>query len=505
MSDKPKKSNTTGMILALAVATVLLIVFAVGAFALQKSADEKKQEEQSGTALIDVKDTDISRVTIENQKDTYSIVQNGYKEGILQWKVENEDNEDIDQYSLKLVIQRCARLTISRDLGRIAEADFAQYGLDKPTATFSVTLGSGVRTFAVGSQYNKGYYMLEKGVNRLYTVAATVGNFMSTAVDEYRNMPGVSLAAGDLGTIYLKRHGRADVMLAYINNYDTSGFSWQLVQPITCYTSLNNMSTYLEELTAFKAETYVAADLSAGREAYGFDDPYVQVVLYHLSDEKEGQTILVGDPIENMSGYRYCVFKSNSGELADCRVYGVSETALKVFMVDAINLMERQFMLTHIDKVEKIELEVRGKTETVAVTRKPMLDDDGEQIVDASGEKQYAVSFMLGEEEIGEAGFRAFYSKLIGISAVAFLREDDTQERGEEFFTVRLHTTMTMLGKPDGEKITVECVFTEMDSNYYLVRFNGQKENICKVSKDPVDSVLNAYELCKQGLLPPIN
>ncbi|MBS6476087.1 MAG: hypothetical protein KH354_08990, partial [Clostridiales bacterium] len=82
---------------------------------------------------------------------------------------------------------------------------------------------------------------------------------------------------------------------------------------------------------------------------------------------------------------------------------------------------------------------------------------------------------------------------------------DDTQERGEEFFTVRLHTTMTMLGKPDGEKITVECVFTEMDSNYYLVRFNGQKESVCKVRKDQVDSVLNAYELCKQGLLPPIN
>ena len=41
-----------------------------------------------------------------------------------------------------------------------------------------------------------------------------------------------------------------------------------------------------------------------------------------------------------------------------------------------------------------------------------------------------------------------------------------------------------------------------MDLNYYMVEYNGYR--VCKVRKDYIDDIINAYGLAKTGELPPL-
>lgn len=91
---------------------------------------------------------------------------------------------------------------------------------------------------------------------------------------------------------------------------------------------------------------------------------------------------------------------------------------------------------------------------------------------------------------------RAFYAKLISIGLAARIQENDPQEYGSEVFSFSLNTT-SFIKDEDGENIpySITASFYEMDLNYYMVEYNGYR--VCKVRKDYIDDIINAYGLAK--------
>lgn len=133
-------SSIKVMIISLASAVVLLAGLLIGFFAINK--EETDQTAGELIPLIACNENEINSLHIESARDTYNIVSDGVKDYIPQWRIEGRDNTDIDQYSVKTVLNRCYKLNARRELGTVDISDsemMAAYGFDKPTATVTVT------------------------------------------------------------------------------------------------------------------------------------------------------------------------------------------------------------------------------------------------------------------------------------------------------------------------------------------------------------------------------
>ena len=519
-ADKPKSAGKT-MIISLAVAVVLLAGLLLGAFAM--SAGRQEEEDDDLIPLIACSEEDIYSVTIESLRDTYTISQDGIKDTILQWKIEGQDNTDVDLYSLKTIINRCYKLNARRELGTIDTANkelMAAYGFDNPTSTVTITYKDGVRTFVVGDAYGTEFYMYEKGTGKFYIAPTTVGTYFNLTSNELRTLPGLEVQTGNTGIIAIAKKGSPDISLAYIPSIMSDSRSWQMVSPVGGYTDSTTVTSLMSAISNFKMSLYVDSAIGDDMSKYGFDDPYASLVLAPpLVDEEDeesvahlpSQAIFVGDPVREVEGYRYCytytVKDGESPDIPSCKVYAISDEVFDgIFGVKAIDLLDKQVILTNIDNVTEINLNIRGKESSIKISKKELLDDDGNPITDASGEKSYATFFDLDDgTRLLESCARAFYIKLISIKAVAFLRDDDPQEIGEKIFSVTMQTNIKIFGQEDTDlyaAVTAEVY--ELDSNYCVLRFRGQTENACKMKRSQILELFEAYELMLSGELPAI-
>lgn len=519
---KAKSGNSiVTMMVSLVIAVLLLAGLIVGAFVLSNGAAETTDDEL--IALIACNAEDVKKISIDSPKDTYTIVQNGYKDDIIQWKIDNQDNTDVDQYSLKLLVNRCQKLNARRDLGSIDTSNTEQmelYGFNEPLATFSVEYTDGVRTFVLGDVYAGEYYMYEKGTSKLYVAPSTVGTYMSITSNELRALPALSVSMGNIGVIGMVRKGQPDISLAYMPSLLSDTRSWQLLSPVGGYTDSTNIESFISAISDFQMSAYIAPQLGGDLEKYGFDDAYASILLAPpivSEEDKEAvadlpsQLIVVGDPMPDYEGYRYCyTYTKKEGETADiasCKVYAISEEVFNgIFGVNPINLLDKQVILTNIVSVEKIALNIQGKESTIIISNKTLLDDDGKPIKDAEGATQYQTSFDLDDgTRLHESSARSFYTRLISLKVVAFLREDDPQEVGEKLFSVTLHTDIKPFGVEDTDvTVDISAEVYELDSNYCIIRFGGQTDNVCKMTRAQIFELFDAYDLMLKGELPGV-
>lgn len=516
-----KGGSVKTMLISLAIAIVLLIGLLIGAFAL--GDNQQTATDDDLIPLIDCREEDINKITIENKRDSYTIKRDGIKGGVIQWIIENQDNTDVDLFSLKTIANRCYKLNARRDLGVIDVTDkelLDTYGLGENAARVTIDYVDGVRTFVVGDAYGAEFYMYELGTGKFYTAPNTVGTYFNLASNELRELPSLTVSMGNIGVVSLSRKGRESINFAFIPSIMSETRAWQMVSPVGGYTDGTVVNELLEAISNFSMNLYIAPSLGDDLEKYGFDDPYATMVLApFIVDEEDkdvledttSQVVFVGDPVPEIAGYRYCyTYAVKEGEEVDtkeCRVYAITDEQFEsIFGVKAINLLDKQVVLTNIENVKSIDLQIMDKTASISITKKDILDDDGNPILDASGNKQVNTYFKLEDgTEIDESNARAFYLKLISLKVVAFLRDDDPQEIGEKMFSMTLHTDIKVFGREEADLYaTVTAEVYELDSNYCVIRFRGQEENVCKMYRSQMLEIIEAYDLMLKGELPPI-
>lgn len=519
MSEKKsgKKHNTGVMIASLAIAVVLLTVLAIGAFALQNKADKEAEEAQKSVQIINEENFNIESITLESRKDTYTIVQNGYSNNVLQWKILNQDNSNVEQYKLGLIVSRCAKLTLLRDLGHIDQNNaelMEQYGLNPAAVTITIKFKSGTRTFLLGNAYANGYYFLEKGTSRLYVIPAVAGTYFSQTSNDLRALPGLLVQMGNVNVIRIENQTKPTIQMAYLPILTEEGYAWKMLSPVANNLVASKMSEYVEKLNAFTMKTYVAPKVGNDLSVYGFDKPYARLTLVGYNEDYATQVIVVGNPLEEDPTLRYCATylvdsKEETPGLEDAMVYAIDESSMDLFTVDAINLMDKQFAMVNIKFVHTIKMNINGTPQTIKIQRTDKLDDDGDPIYDATGEKVKVETFYLEEEDqvIKENSFRAFYAKLIGLNIASMLQPGDPTEFGDEVFSFEILTSISLSDETDAT-LKISGKFRELDSNYYVLLFNeedtkdSEVTNLCKVKKRDIDKLLAAYELAKAGTLP---
>ena len=516
-----KNSNIKTMIISLSVAIVLFVVILVGYFVLDSGRTDVPDDDL--IPLIDCTEGDINKISIESKRDSYAIVRDGIKEGIIQWYIENQDNTDVDLFSLKTIANRCYKLNARRDLGTIDTTNKAlldSYGLGSGATRVTIDYKDGVRTFVIGDSYGSEFYMYEAGTGKFYIAPTTVGTYFNLTSNELRELPALTVKMGNIGVISISRKGRPDIDIAYIPTITADSRSWQLVSPIGGYTDTNVVNELHQAIAGFSMSLYVDSSLGDDLAKYGFDDPYAMLVLApFIVDEEDkdalndttSQVIYIGDPVAEIDGYRYCytytVKDGETPDTSDCRVYAITDELFdSIFGIKPIDILDKQVVLTNIENVKSIDLEIKGVPETITITKKPLLDDDGNPIKDAGDNDTYSTSFTLSNgDKLDESNARAFYLRLISLRVVAFVRDDDPKEIGERLFALKFNTDIKIFGQEDSDvyaAITAEVY--EYDSNYCIIHFRGQKVNACKITKAQAYEILEAYELMLKGELPPI-
>lgn len=505
MSGKTRLRAFPRLAIALAAATALLLIALFGLLYAQKAQNDKASAQAAEMVLISEKPADIQRVTLDSQKGIYSIVLDSIIQGdILVWKIENADNTDVDQTSLKFIIQRCSDLKVSRNLGVAAKQDYPLYGLDTPLVRVTVKYKSGTRSFLVGDQYaNQGFYLLEEGTGKLYVAQNTVGEYWGWSENEVRNLPGLFVNMGNVGALLLERRGQPELRLVYAANLTEEGYSWQFTQPIMVKANAAKMGEYLEGLKSFRMTKYMAAHMESPAD-YGFTEPYARMILLGATDDFDSQILLIGNPVPDMADYRYAVtYNPKTEELENCRLYALSTEGMSSFTINALDYIDRGFALLNIKDVTGIKLTIEGKENTIEIRRSFKLDDDGEPMLDVSGEKIIIDRFFLnGETELNELQFRSFYAQLIGLKMESLLTDKDPPYDESQLVFAFSFTTSISLDGEGGHLLVMDSSCYQMDENFLALSNNGKIAT--KVKKDKVEQLVYYWHLLLEGKMPLI-
>ena len=174
------KKQKGQMIIMLAV----LLVLGVGYLALRQynKAQSEKEPEVEGEVLVSLEKDDIIRFSFDYEGTDYT-----YEKEDGTWYYAADNTLNLTQTRLNTMAGRVADLTASNTITGVT--DFAQYGLDEPSKTFTFDTGSESFTFNVGDYNDMAsvYYICEPGSDTVYTVSSitvTQFNFDVTEIVE---------------------------------------------------------------------------------------------------------------------------------------------------------------------------------------------------------------------------------------------------------------------------------------------------------------------------------
>lgn len=168
------------MIIMLAV----LLVLGVGYLALRRynKVQSEKEPEVEGDVLVSLEKDDIIRFSFDYEDTDYT-----YEKEDGTWYYAADSTLNLTQTRLNTMAGRVAELTASNTITGVT--DFAQYGLDEPSKTFTFETASQSYTFNVGDYNDMAsvYYICEPDSDTVYTVSSitvTQFNFDVTEIVE---------------------------------------------------------------------------------------------------------------------------------------------------------------------------------------------------------------------------------------------------------------------------------------------------------------------------------
>lgn len=183
MSKKTKQ-----MVILLGVLVVLLAVYAGITVYNQKQEEQAQKEAEIAENGFVVKEMDIDSIvgfSYEHpNSDEFSDAKYTFSKQGETWYYKDDLDFPVNQTVAKTRVEDLAKVYANRLLEEF-DGNFAEYGLDNPVLTVSVTDGKEVITYHIGN-YNEStadYYMNIDGTNQVYTVDGTL--WMGFAMELY--------------------------------------------------------------------------------------------------------------------------------------------------------------------------------------------------------------------------------------------------------------------------------------------------------------------------------
>ncbi len=476
------------------VSLLLSLVVLVGAYIWyvnrekQQEAEEKETQDEITLAKFD-KEKVKSLHYVANDVD----ITLEFKDEL--WISEEDPDRPINQDKVDSILNLVDEVKAKQIINE-APDDLEEYGLNKPKASLEVILEDDTNlVLKIGddSVGVSGVYALVNDDGKVYLLSSSFGSGLDyTDVEMTAIEKAPSITASNIEYIQVMNREGEDFELVYEsdNEQDKSGYGlspWKIVKPYEeGYTA--DASKVSEIQNDFSNFTFLACVDYSGKDLnrYGLDNPmatikvgYYETEKVPVKGEKDPET---GEEItekEIREDKQWVISVGNKDEDGNYYVkredsdFVYTMTASKIdtmLSVDAFEILETFVCIPNIDNVDRIEVEIMGKTYTMEIKRNVVKDEEGK-------EKTEATYYYMGNE-VEEKLFKKVYQEMISAKYDTKIKEEVKADHITPYMTMKYY-----LNNNNGQNPLIAS-FLPYDDSFYLVdtgkkiRFFADKRQI---------------------------
>ncbi|MFU0826387.1 MAG: DUF4340 domain-containing protein [Lachnoclostridium sp.] len=509
MAGSKKKKQSLTLVLLL-IALIVLIGACFWLLKYNEKKDSKKDESDSET-ILKLDEDSIEKIYFKN-KDTEMTLVKGDDD---KWIYTDDKSFPVNQTYADNMSKAFTKLTSTRTLEEGVD-NLSDFGLDDPAILVVVTDKDGNETkLCIGSEVpvTGGYYATVNDDGKVYVISSSVyDNFDHDKIEmtEVESLP--TITSSNITHLLVEKKDEPNFEIQYDesdNANATSEFAgisnWTLKQPyktpITAESSeVTTLLKNYSELSFTSCVDYNAKDLSK----YGLDDPAARVYLEYYeiytkeSDSSEDDTkdstdttdteddttrvdytleLLIGNKTED-GDYYAKTSDSNAVHIMS------ASTVENIINIDAFSIASHYLSLVKIDSVDKVDINVEGKTYTLSIDRTEKTSDEQTDESSDDSDEQTETYYFNGKE-VKESPFKKLYQTIITPTAEREIPEEYFNNNKEQapYMTLTFYLT-------NGD--TVKISYKPYDDSYFVANTNGIEYFLTDLRQ--VKDITNALE-----------
>ncbi len=478
----------------------IILVLLIGALVITSYYKNKNAAETDITPtpavepVVEVKEADIAKITIENSGGTLEFVPGTGKtesgEEVTEWKLTSPENSF---YSQTLIDQKVKEYILMEAEGIVnnSGANLSEYGLDKPSATILLTLKSGEKKkILIGKETAKSetHYAMLEGSGRICIASSANAKAAMVSAMDFLDTSLVlhSFTIAESKKLEFKRASdKADFTAISNNDASADGktpATWKITSPLALDANATNYTTFLTELTTISASSFVELapkDLSK----YGLDHPSYE---FTLTGDKKAVHCILGSSAGSSLLYAYSDYLN--------AVFKVSTSAMTSIDKPFLELVSSFVAVPSIWTVSGIDIKIDNQTIHCDVKD----SQDSKETSDFKVNGQDANVATASDTSY----FRTFYQSVISI----MIKNLDLTAKPAYQPLITIDYTMT-----DAGGTGIHLAFVKRDDSTYYVFKDGAYQGYY-VDKGDFDSedtgnegILPAYRILQDAMKNQVN
>ena len=483
------------------LAAVVVLGLAVGAYFAAQNMIPAEDPNAEPTAapytnetvkLIADSRSNVASVTVAlADGETYTILNNNkynedgsridLAEGEKSYAIKDLETFDLNQTTADTIIGYAANLTASKMVADNAE-NLADYGLDKPRSTVTMTYKDGkTTTWIIGGQAptSTGSYFAEKGSKAVFLVySSAVTNLTSTRNALHTvNMPWTIADTTAIQKLLVEAEGRETIELGYAESSETnlSISTLRLLQPFEYGAHMDRADEMFQGAAALTISGY-AGELNE-LENTGLEDGGAQVRV----------TVTVALDSENTAEYVYRLggFASATQryvQIDDTDAVYLTDTSNVAFLDNATPgyLVDLFANLVYVDRVDSLDVTTATDSWNISIERE-----------EVEGKTKPQDHFFFDGKPADESLSRKLYQVIIGTMNSKL--SEDYHIDGDVYCTVKY-----TLNVEPGEMV---IEYLEYDNDYLALRRDGL--TLFLIKRENVDAMITALNQFRDGTFNP--
>lgn len=407
----------------------ILLVTCVAAFAVSRYQEKKENIKNSGEVILEIPADSVTTLSWSNENGTFSFT----KDEI--WTYDDDTAFPVSEEKINDLLSQFEAFSAAFVIDEVD--DYAQYGLDDPVCTISITAGGESYTVELGdfSKMDEQRYV-SIGDGRAYLVThdpldefdvVLRDMILDDTIPDFNTADEIEFMGVENYTVVRDEDGQSicedDIFFAGGKPLDT-----------------DNVEDYLYTIRSLSLTDYVSYNVTDEElTAFGLNAPELMVKLAYSSEGEDGNaedsgTLLlrISRNVEELVAYEEAVEK-DADELPDVTcyvrvgqsqiVYAVTQSVYDQLTAVSYDTLRHQKLLTaDFDTVTSIDVSLSGESFTFTYT--PQEDKDNE---DAEG------TWIYNGEEIDIYDVK---TTLRALSASDFTDETPT---GQEEISLTVH------------------------------------------------------------------
>lgn len=482
MSNKKKGMRRSSRLLCLLGA---LAVLCAGYAIVEHTAQKEAVIETGGSfSVAEFAPDEVLSIAWEHEGEALRVV----REDGGEWQLEGADGFPLRQSLAGEMAENISALEATHSV--TGGADPADYGLDEPAETLTVTLASGdTLEYAMGAQNEiTGEYYLRFSKNEaIYTIASALGSLTPYGRSELLEAP--EIPALDGATRLVVAGTQADVEQTYFENSAgmayTDAYHWFHVgtdgSAVPSDTDcVNDLLNTVASVALTNCADYAADE--AALAAYGLSPAQLTVTADYPAQgaDESGEaasetfTLLIGAQDEESGDYY--------AALPDSQLVFLVDAATAETLLTATNdaLRADDILLMDWDSVTGMEFTLGGETH---VLLRDTVDAPAESPDEAAANEADATEtvWLLDGAQVGDDEIASLQQALDALTSAG---RAAAEGGGEVLRLILLRDTDSF--------DRVELAFSEYDASSYLYELMGEKRLL--VAADRVDAIVRALK-----------